>query len=90
MREESTYQSEPREDKIEDLVDKFDVDPELTDERMRGTIDEVEVEGTVDGGEERSVEPSPSLGDQLWYLVGHIRYGIGRLDVVQDPRATAL
>ena len=52
MREESTYQSEPREDKIEDLVDKFDVDPELADERMRGTIDEVEVEGTVNGCEE--------------------------------------
>ena len=49
---------------------------------MRTTIYEVEVESTVDGGEERAVEPAPALGDELGDLVGHVGDGVGGLDVV--------
>ena len=44
----------------------------------------------VDGGEEAPVQPSSSLQDQLRHGVGHVRLGLGRLDVLQDPVAAAL
>lgn len=72
---------------------------------MRGPVDVVEVDGTVDGGEEGAVEPSAPLRDQLWhlgrvsrppkgrvlaaYLVGYIGDSVGGFDIVEDPRGAA-
>lgn len=42
--------------------------PEFPQEGVRGPVDVVEVDGTVDGGEEGAVEPPTSLRDQLWDL----------------------
>ena len=46
------YESKPREDEIENLVDQLDVDPELAEEAVRGAVEIVEMESAVDGGEE--------------------------------------
>lgn len=59
------YQSEPRENQIEKLVKHFHVDPELAKKRVWRAINIIEVEGTVNGGEEWTVEPSSTLGYQF-------------------------
>jgi hypothetical protein len=41
------------------------MDPEFTDEAVGGAIDIVEVDRAVDRGEERSIQPTTTLGDQL-------------------------
>ena len=80
--EGKTYEGEPRKDEVEHLIDQLDVYPQLTRKRMRPAIDEVEVEGTVNGGEERTVEPSSPLRDELRHLVRYVCHSIRRLDVV--------
>ena len=46
-----TYEGKPRENEIENLVDHFDVDPELAHETVRRAVDIVEMESAVNGGE---------------------------------------
>jgi len=46
------YEGKPRENEVENLVDQLDVDPELAQETVRGAVEVVEMESTVDGGEE--------------------------------------
>jgi hypothetical protein len=46
------YKSEPRENQVEDLVDQFNVNPELAHDTVRRAVDIVEMESTVDGGKE--------------------------------------
>ena len=46
------YESEPRENEVKNLVDQLDVDPELAQETVRRAVEIVEMESTVDGGEE--------------------------------------
>lgn len=71
---------------------------------MRGAVDVVEFDSTVDGGEEGAVEPTTTLRDQLGnlgcvsyvlsgvrsmlYLIRNISDRIRRLDIVQDPGST--
>ena len=52
---------------------------------MRGTVEVVEMNDRVYGGEEGTVKPATSLRNQLRDLVRNISDGVGRLDVVQDP-----
>lgn len=40
---------------------------------------------SIDGGKERSVQPSSSLADELWYCVGGICFANSRLDVFENP-----
>ena len=39
--------------------------------------------------EETTVQPTPTLTDQLRHLIRHIRHGVGTLDIVQNPASTA-
>jgi len=52
---------------------------------MRGTIEVVEMNDRVYGGEERTVKPTTPVRNELRDLVRNIGDGVGRLDVVQDP-----
>lgn len=68
-----THEAEPREDQVEGLVDELDVDPELAHEGVRRAINVVKVNGTVDRGEERAVQPPAPLRHQLRNLDQRIR-----------------
>ena len=46
------YEGKPRENEVENLVDHFDVDPELAQETVRRAVDIVEMESTVNSGKE--------------------------------------
>lgn len=71
------------------MIGKLDVDPCLARKCMRGAIDVVELDGRVDGGKERSVEPATALRDEFGHLVGHVGYCIGGFDVMKDPLAAS-
>ena len=63
------HKGKPREDKIKRLVDEFDVNPELACKAVRRPVYIVELDGTMYCGEERAVEPSAALRDQLRNLM---------------------
>lgn len=84
------YQREPRENQIERLVYQLDVDPELAHECVARAIDVVEVHRTVHCREERPVEPTPTLGNQLRDFVWHICYRVCGFDIVEDPGCAPL
>ena len=44
------------------------MDPKLPEDRVRRAVDVVELECTVDSGEEGTVEPATTLRDQFWNL----------------------
>jgi hypothetical protein len=46
------YEGKPRENEIENLVDQFDMDPELAHDAVRRAVDIVEMESTVNGSKE--------------------------------------
>jgi len=69
-RNEDTYESEPRKDEIEQLIEHFNMDPQLAHEGMRRAVDVVEMDSTVDGGKERTVQPPTALRNQLGHLGG--------------------
>lgn len=60
-----TYQSEPREYQIESLIQHLHVYPELAENAVRRAVDVVEMNCTVNGGEERPIQPTAALRDQL-------------------------
>jgi hypothetical protein len=86
-------------------IQEFDVQEEFPSERMTGTSDLrgkshdmkdsrrtvkiTKVEGRVDSGKERPIEPTTSLRDQLGHSIGYIGDSVGGLDVVQNPLATS-
>ena len=49
----------------------------------------MELDGRMDRGEERSVEPATALGDEFGDLVWHVSHCVGGFDVVEDPLATS-
>jgi hypothetical protein len=63
-----THQSKPREDEIEGLVDKLEVDHKFAPKAVRRAIYVMELDRTVYRGEERAIEPPAALGDQLGNL----------------------
>jgi len=58
---EENHKGKPRKDKIENLVEHLHMDPKLAEESMRRAIDVMEMHNTVDGREERAVQPPPAL-----------------------------
>lgn len=69
-RRECTHKPKPRKNQIKRLIQQFDMDPRFTPERVRRAVDEVELDGAVDGGEEGAVEPSAALRDEFGDLCG--------------------
>lgn len=53
------------------------MDPRLARERMRGAVDEVELDSAVYRGEEGAVEPAAALRDKFWDLWGVENGGTG-------------
>jgi hypothetical protein len=49
------------ENEVIQLIDHFDVDPQCAYQGMRGTVEVVEMNGRVYGGEEGTVKPATSL-----------------------------
>jgi len=77
----------PRKYQVKHLIDKLNMDPRLTCKRMRGTVYVGELDGRMDGSEERSIKPATALGDEFRHLVRYIGHCIGGLDIMEDPLA---
>jgi hypothetical protein len=74
--QQQTHEAEPRKYQVERLIEQLDVYPELARKRVRRPVYVVELDRAVYGGEERAVEPSPALRDQLWDLQ-RVRVSVG-------------
>lgn len=62
------YQSEPRKDQIEKLIEHLNMDPELAHEGMRASIDIVEMNRRVNCSEEGAVQPTTALRNEFRHL----------------------
>lgn len=67
-----SYQGEPGEDQVEGLIEHLDMDPELARERVGRTIDEPELDGTVDSLQEERVRKSRQILIEV-YENEHVR-----------------
>jgi hypothetical protein len=66
----TTYEGKPREDKVERLIEEFDVYPEFAPEGVRRTVNIMKLDRTMYRSKERAVEPPATLRDQLGNLNG--------------------
>ena len=62
------YQSKPGEDEIEQLIDHFDVYPELAEECMSGAVDVVEVERDMVVSERNPSSANTRRSIGCWHL----------------------
>lgn len=56
-----THKSKPGENQVEELIQHFHVNDELPEQAVRRPVDVVEVDGTMNCGEKRTVQPPTTL-----------------------------
>lgn len=60
-----THEGKPRKDKVEGLIEEFDVYPEFAREGVRRAIYITELDRTMYRSKERAIQPPATLRDQL-------------------------
>ena len=80
----------PREDHANSLVEELNEEHELANERVVGAEDLVGVGKRINGSEEGTVQPTPTLQDEIGHFSRHVGLTRSGLDVLQDPSAVPL
>lgn len=85
-----SYNSEPRENHRNRLIDEFNHQHKLANEAVITTEDLVEVGNGVNCSEETAIQPTTTLKNELGHLIRHVGFTSRRLDVLKKPSALPL
>jgi hypothetical protein len=83
--ERATYDAEPRENEVDDIVHRLHHEHELSRNAMAGPQHLPDMCDSVRGSEEGTVQPSATLRNELWKCVGHIGFSNGTFHIFEHP-----
>ena len=79
-------QTRPSKDQLDGVVNELELQYKFPEESMPACPNPIPEYGSVDTSEQRPVEPSPPLRNELGNGGGNISRSLGRLDVFESPR----
>lgn len=86
MTQSSPYNAEPSENQVDNIVDCFDSQNRFASKTVARTQNLSDVSDGIRRGEEWSIQPTPTLRDELRQCIRYVGLSNSTFDVFEDPR----